>query len=166
MANIFSPQEILRIAIKVEENGQKLYENLEKKTKKEKLQNTFRYLKEQEEIHKNTFAKMLKDLGDYVVYEFNEGEYQAYINAIAKEYIFTQELIEKKINEDFRTDLEAVEFGIYIEKESILTYSALKNYILAEQVDVLNKVIEEEQKHLVTLVLLKDLLKKEKQNQN
>ncbi|MCM8819205.1 MAG: hypothetical protein NC925_00210 [Candidatus Omnitrophica bacterium] len=166
MANIFSPQEILRIAIKVEENGQKLYENLEKKTKKEKLQNTFRYLKEQEEIHKNTFAKMLKDLGDYVVYEFNEGEYQAYIDAIAKEYIFTQELIEKKINEDFRTDLEAVEFGIYIEKESILTYSALKNYILAEQVDVLNKVIEEEQKHLVTLVLLKDLLKKEKQNQN
>ncbi|MCM8786660.1 MAG: hypothetical protein NC935_01230, partial [Candidatus Omnitrophica bacterium] len=65
-------------------------------------------------------------------------------------------------NEGFYKDLEAVEFGIYIEKESILTYLALKNYILKEQVDILNKVIEEEQKHLVTLILLKDFLKKEK----
>ena len=37
MAERFSPQEILRIAIEVEEGGKKLYETLEEKAKDGKL---------------------------------------------------------------------------------------------------------------------------------
>ena len=158
MANIFSPQEILRIAVKVEENGKGLYEALESKTKNDKLKVIWRYLKEQEELHQKTFQEMLDNLGDYVVAEFTPGEYGAYLGAIAKSYIFTQSLIDKKRKELFKSDLEAIDFGIYIEKESILTYSALGRYILDAKRKVLEKVIEEEKKHLVQLTLLKDSL--------
>ena len=34
-------------------------------------------------------------------------------------------------SEDFASDLEAIDFGIKIEKESILVYSELRNYILS-----------------------------------
>jgi rubrerythrin len=159
MANIFSPQEILRIAIKVEENGENLYEALESKAQNEKLKSKWHYLKEQEEAHAKTFQEMLDKVGDYVVYEFSPGEYEAYLRAIASGYIFTQELIEKKTKELFHSDLEAIEFGIYIEKESIFVYSALKEYILAEKQPVLNKVIDEEKKHLGQLHLLKEQIK-------
>ena len=48
-----------------------------------------------------------------------------------------------------------------IEKESIITYSALKQYILPEKQSVLEKVIDEEKKHLVQLTMLRDTLKTE-----
>ena len=160
MANIFSPQEILRIAIKVEENGKKLYEMLEKKTSDKDARETWKYLKDQEELHRKTFQDMLDNVGDYIVYEFSPGEYDAYIKAIAAGYVFTEALTEKKTKEGFKSDLEAIDFGIYIEKESILTYSALREYVIAEKQPVLNKVIDEEKNHLVKLIILKDKLKK------
>ena len=159
MGNIFSPQDILRIAVKVEENGENLYEALEKKTKDEKLKSVWRHLKEQEAIHRKTFQEMLENIGNYIIHEFSPGEYDAYLKAIVSEYTFIQELTEKKLKENFASDIEAIDFGIYIEKESILAYSALGKYVLEAKKPVLDKVIEEEKNHLVQLVLLKDQLK-------
>jgi len=162
MGNILSPQEILKIAVEIEENGKNLYGKLENKAKDEKLKKMWKYLKEQEEVHRRTFQKMLDETGDYIVFESVSGEYEAYLRALASEYIITKELTEKKAKEGFGSDLEAVDFGIYVEKESILTYSALKKYVVAEKQSVLDKVIDEEQKHLVELVALRDFLKKER----
>ena len=156
MENIFSPQEILRIAVGVEENGKKLYAALEANATNPKVKDIWQYLKEQEEVHRTIFQGMLDKIGDYIVYEHSTGEYQAYIKAIASQYIFTQQLIEKKISVLFKSDLEAVEFGIYIEKESVLTYLALREYVLTEKQLVLDKVIDEEKTHLVMGMLLMD----------
>ncbi len=52
MVNVFSPQEILRVAVKVEERGQSLYAALEEKATSDKLKNLWKYLKEQEELHR------------------------------------------------------------------------------------------------------------------
>ncbi len=160
MTNIFSPQEILRIAVKVEERGKKLYETLEKKTAAGKLNDLWKYLKEQEEIHRKTFQGMLDKVGDYIVPELTPGEYGAYIRAIGSSYIFTEELIEKKLKENFASDLEAIDFGLHIEKESILTYSALRQYLMADKWPVLDKVIAEEKEHLVRLMVLRGEIKK------
>jgi len=155
MKEPFSPQEILKIAVNVEKNGRKLYEILEGRAKDEKTKNIWKYLKEQEETHIQTFEGMLDNIGSYIVYEFNPGEYEAYLRAIASEYIFTLEFIDKKIKEPALSDTEAVDFAVRIEKDSILTYSALREYILTEKQAVLDKVIEEEKKHLADLILLK-----------
>ena len=161
MKNAFNPQEIVNIAINIEENGKKLYEILETKAKDQKLKAVCKYLKEQEEIHLKFFQEMLGNIGDYVIHEFSPGEYEAYLRAIASEYILTQEIIRGKIKEGFHSDLEAIEFGIFVEKESILTYSALRDYVLAGKKEVLDKVINEERKHMTDLIALKNLLKKE-----
>ncbi|MCK4912429.1 MAG: hypothetical protein KAS05_01760 [Candidatus Omnitrophica bacterium] len=161
MINTFNPREIIEIAINIEENGRKLYQTLEDKTKKEKLKSMYKYLKEQEEIHGKVFQEMLDNIGECIVHEFNLGEFEAYLRAIASEYIFTQELIDEKIEKGFGDGLEAVEFGIFVEKESILTYSALREYVLPGKQVALDKIISEERKHLISLVALKDFLKKE-----
>ncbi|MCM8773168.1 MAG: ferritin family protein [Candidatus Omnitrophica bacterium] len=160
MSNIFSPQEILRIAIKVEENGKKLYEILENKSKLEKLKGMWRYLKEQEDIHRNIFKQMLENVGDYIVYEFSPGEYDSYLSAIASDYVFTQNLIEEKIKDLFTSDIEAVDFGIYIEKQSILVYSSLRDYVIKDKQYVIGKVIDEEKNHLSQLNLMKGTISK------
>ena len=67
--NIFNPQEILSIAIRVEQNGKKLYQALEKKAKDKKVKELWKFLAEQEELHRQTFQKMLEEAGDYIVSE-------------------------------------------------------------------------------------------------
>ena len=161
MKNNFNPQEIVKIAINIEESGKKLYQSLEGKAKDRKLKLICKYLKEQEELHRQTFQEMLDNIGEYIVHEFGPGEYEAYLRAIATEYIFTQEVINRKIKQGFSSDLEAVKFGILVEKESILTYSALREYMLAGKGAVLDKVIGEEKKHLTDLIGLRDSLNKE-----
>ena len=59
MRNTFNPQEIVNIAINIEENGKKLYEILETKAKNKKVKAVCRYLKEQEEVHLKFFQEML-----------------------------------------------------------------------------------------------------------
>jgi rubrerythrin len=162
-SNILSPQEILKIAIKVEENGKKLYGILEEKAKDEEIKKIWRFLKEQEEEHRKVFQKMLENVGEYIVYEFSPGEYEAYLKAIASMYVFAPQLIEEKTKTLFKSDLEAVEFGIYIEKDSILVYSAFKEYVMNSKQHILEKVINEERNHLVRLVNLKEAISRRKE---
>jgi len=159
MANILSPQEILRIAVKVEERGENLYAALEAKSTDDKLKKIWKYLKEQEENHRQIFQNMLEKVGDYIVYEFSPGEYEAYLKAISSQYIFTQELIDKKTKELFTSDEEAIDFAIGVEKDSILTYTTLRGYVLSEKQPVLDKVIDEEKRHFAQLVSFKAELK-------
>ena len=148
----FNPQEILKIAINIEENGKALYGALEEKTQDVQLKELWGYLKDQEEEHRKTFTNMLDNLGDYIVHEYASGEYDSYMNAIASNYVFTQKLVEKKEKELFESDNDAIDFGIYIEKESILTYQALKDYITFDKQEVISKVIDEEKRHLSRLI--------------
>ncbi len=156
MTNALNPQEILKIAIKVEEAGRSLYSALEEKAQDGQLKEMWQYLKEQEEEHRKVFKEMFEKSGEYIVYEYSAGEYDAYLSAVASSYVFTKELIEKKTKELFSSDLDAIDFGIYVEKESILTYSALKESVLADKQPVLDKVIGEEKKHLIQLISLRN----------
>ncbi|MCF7873024.1 MAG: ferritin family protein [Candidatus Omnitrophica bacterium] len=160
MENQFSPQEILKISIKVEEAGAKLYDKLSEQTDNQEVKKVWDYLKEQEIEHKKIFSNILSQAGDYMVYDLNPGEYNNYIRAIASEYIFSPQLIEEKLGQDFKDDLEAVNFGISIEKESILVYSSFKEYMKADKRELIDEVINQEKKHYTDLVNLKKTLKR------
>ncbi|MFH1771737.1 MAG: ferritin family protein [Candidatus Omnitrophota bacterium] len=152
----YSPQEILKIAINVEENGLRFYETLEKRAVIDCVKEVWKYLKEQESAHKRVFKEMLDCAPDYITYEYSPGEYNAYLRAISSSFIFIPELIKKKTEEVAYSDKDAVDFGIQIEKDSILVYSALKEYIKLDKQSALNKVIEEEKNHLIRLTLFKE----------
>ena len=158
MDNNWSPQEILDIALKVEENGEHLYAKLEEQAEDEKLKNVWKFLKEQEIGHQSKFREMLERAGDYLVSEFGPGDYDAYLRAIASAYIFTPELIKKKTEELFSSNQDALDFGLQIEKESIHLYTALKEYVLSDKKEIMDSIIREEKKHAVVLTEFKKTL--------
>lgn len=160
MSTMFNPREIVNVAINVEENGKTLYGILENKTRSEEVKKTWAYLKEQEEEHRKTFAVMRDNIGDYIVHEFSPGAFDIYLETLASTFIFTGGLIREKIKQLFNSEIEAVEFGIQIEKDSILTFSALKEYIARGKKPVLEKIINEEKRHLARLISLKEKLVK------
>ncbi|MBN2483499.1 MAG: hypothetical protein JXD21_04785 [Candidatus Omnitrophica bacterium] len=152
---MFSPAEIVRIAVNVEKNGQILFGLLEQKAADKKIRDLWRYLREQEIVHQKIFEDILAHTDTYIVDDYNPGEYAAYVRAIASEYIITQRLIERKTTQLFPSDLEAIDFGILIEKESILTYTALRDSVKTAYQETIDKVIAEEKKHLVNLCAIK-----------
>jgi rubrerythrin len=159
MPDKWSPQEILKIASKIELHGQSLYASLESKTNEPKLKYLWGFLKEQEVIHRQIFENMLLDDGTMIINEFGTGEYDDYMEAIASEYIITPQIIEEKLKMEFKSDLAAVDFALSIEKEAVLVYTALKHYINEDKQHILDKIINEEKKHIVELSRLKQVLK-------
>jgi len=155
MLENYNPGEILKIAVEVERNGKDLYALLELKSQDSQARQIWAYLKQQEEVHQRTFQEMLSHQKNYLIVEFSPGEHESYLRAIASEYVFTQDLIKKHIKAEFSSDIEAVNFGISVEKISILTYSALREYIKKDRLAVLDKIIDEEKNHLAKLKGLK-----------
>lgn len=159
MPEKWSPQEILKIASKIELHGQSLYASLESRTDDSKLKYLWGFLKEQEIAHRKIFDDMLVNDGGLIVQEFGTGEYDAYMEAIASEYIITPQIIEEKLRMEFKSDLAAIDFALSIEKEAVLVYTALKHYINEDRQHILDKIINEEKKHIVELFRLKQILK-------
>jgi rubrerythrin len=158
MGNKWSPQEILKIAAKVESQGQKLYAALESNTEDVKIKQIWNFLKQQETVHRQIFEDMLTNAGGLIVHEFGTDEYDAYMKAIALEYIITLKMMEEKIKTKFSSDLAAIDFALNMEKESVLVYTALKDYINEDKQHILEKIINEEKKHLVQLTNLKQII--------
>jgi rubrerythrin len=153
--NIFAPDEILRLAIRIEENGKTFYEEMSKRREESEVKELLSFLSQEETKHKKIFEEILGKLEDTFVAESYSGEYSAYMNALAKECVFTQDLVEKKIKEYFASVLELLDFALRIERDSMLLYSKMKENVIKNQ-EVLDKVIQEEANHFVKISTLKN----------
>lgn len=158
MSDIFSPRELLKIAVAVEENGKSFYAALAKKAPAGPMRDLWNYLKDQEETHIKVFKDILAKTSVDSVYDFSPEENGDYLKALAAGYIFTNDLISKKIDHMFSSDIEAVDLAVNIEKDSILVYSAFKGQIFKDEKMALDEVLSQEKKHLIQLLLLKNTL--------
>lgn len=152
--NIFAPDEIVRLAIEVEENGMMFYKSIVDKVQGEELKQMMDFLADEERRHKRIFEDLLNGIGEREVVEVYPGEYQAYMKALAEECVFTKELIRGKMEEGFEDMFDLLDFALRIEKDSIMLYIQMKDNLLKDH-PVLDKVIEEERKHYVLISELK-----------
>ena len=150
MLMAYSPEEILRIAVDVENNGARLYEQMSKSCI-EKNRSVFLELAKQEKEHSGKFAALLESLGQRIYKDETEDTYEQYFRAIASEYIFSTETIDEMLRKKDATFNEMLDFAIGVEKTSILAYKAVRNHMLDAGPSVLDKIIEEEQSHYVLL---------------
>lgn len=155
MAEVFDPKQILEIAAKVKENSERLFEVLERTTTHEELKALWAQLRKDAEVKAKVLGQMAQNISEYFVYEMVSGEYNSYLREIAPNYNYTQELIARKARELFPTSLEAIEFVIYVKIESVLAYSALKDYTLPNKLDMLNTLIGDEKRLMLRLTSIK-----------
>ena len=158
MVNIFAGSEIVELGIQVEKNGRDFYNALVKQSKIQKARDTFKYLAGEEEKHIAVFRKILDSVHKYEPPETYPGEYFAYMNALASDYIFTQKDKGGEIAKRTRSDKEAIVLGIGFEKDSILFYEGMKKVVPEYDHKIVNNLIEQEQSHLRQLSDLKNKL--------
>jgi len=152
--NIFAPDEVLKLAIEIENNGKEFYESVAGKVKEEDLKKLLDFLTQEEEKHRKVFEEMLENLGETKIVEAYSGEYQAYMKALSDECVFTQKILKEKIERGFENPGQLLDFALRVEKDSIILYTEMKQHVLRNQ-SALDKVVEEERKHFIMISELK-----------
>lgn len=147
MGNQFSGSEIVEIGIQIEINGRDFYNTLVDKSKIKKAKEMFRYFSGEEEKHIDIFKGLLNSVSKYEPQEAYPQEYFSYMHALAGDHVFTQKDKGTEIAKKITTDLNAVEMAKGFEKDSIVFYEAMKKMVPEKDQKIMDRLIEEEQKH-------------------
>ena len=152
----FSGKELLEMAIRIEENGQKFYREALKNTEDDALRKTLNYLVQEEEKHKRYFRSLLEKLPkDENFFDPYMEDAILYLKAMADSHVFTTELDGAELAQTIKEVEDVLNFAIAMEKDSLLFYYELARGINESDRGVIDKVIEEEKSHLERLLELK-----------
>ena len=158
MANVFNGSEIVELGIQIEKNGRDFYNVLAKQSKNKKAGDIFKFLAGEEEKHIAVFKDIISSVQRYEPQEAYTGEYFAYMNALAGEYVFTEKDKGAEIAKRIKTDKEAIDMGIGFEKDSILFYAGLREVVPEEAHKPVDALMAQERNHLRQLADLKSNL--------
>ena len=157
--NIFDVTEIYQFAVQIEENGEKFYWAMVEKFDDPKVKELFGFLAEEEVRHEKVFKEMLAKIEDYSPQESYPGEYFDYLHAYADNLVFTLDKIDEGIS-SVNTVNEALQYAIGKELDTILYYHEMRNVVPKHQQEMVDKIIDEERKHVVQLTEMKRQLGK------
>jgi rubrerythrin len=155
MANVFSGSEIVELGIQIEKNGGDFYNTLAAESKNEKAKDIYKFLAGEEEKHIAIFQKILNSVHKYEPQGTYPGEYFAYMNALASDYVFTQKNKGVEIARRIKNDKEAIDLGIGFEKDSIIFYEGTKKAVPEDEQKIVESLILQEEGHLKKLIDLK-----------
>jgi rubrerythrin len=148
--SIFDAREILLFAIRIEENGEAFYRNMNAKLPESGIKDLFLYLAGQEQVHKDIYRSMLLKLQIYTPPETYTDEYGAYLKAYVDNKIFNAGRLDEYAAA-ITTARAAIDFAIDRELESILYYQEILMVVPEEQKNQINKIISEEKNHFLKL---------------
>ncbi len=161
MALRFTPEEAVELAILIEVNGEAFYKSLEEGAPEAqaRVREVFAYLAREEERHRAAFEKLRESLRGYEPVESYPGEHAAYMEALADRNVFTKEGAGRELAQKISSSRQAVELALEFEKESILFFEGLRPLLAREGREVVDRLIEEEKRHIVKLRELEETLK-------
>jgi len=155
MTTKYAGSEIFQIAVELEINGRKFYEELHSDVKDEQLQETFKFLADEELKHEKTFRSMMKTLDkepDTGIYD--DREMILYFNSLVDRSVFPSDKENMSELIDTGSIRDIVERAITFEKNTILFFSEMLNSTRPEDHEVIQKIIEEERSHIHRLLKL------------
>jgi rubrerythrin len=160
MAAFFSGNEVLQVAVRIEENGFSFYETLMLNATRPDLKAAYDYLAGEEKVHKQVFLKLMEAAGkDYAV-ESYPGEQAAYVKALADSVVFTPEKT-KELASSMPDDMKALDTALGFEKDSIVFYSEVRNLVREQDRRFVDSVIDQEKHHIKRILDLKQMLQSE-----
>lgn len=153
--DIFKAGDILKVAVQIEKNGLAFYSQIKERSKNFPVAEVFGFLAKEEEKHRKAFEELLEKGSNYAPAESYPGEYELYLQALAGENIFKKEADLKKMAQELKSDSQAIDLGIGFEKDSIIFYNEMKNFVNRADFAIIEKIIAEEKEHLLKLFSLK-----------
>jgi rubrerythrin len=142
----FSIDDAYKIAVVLEEEGYQFYNKIIEATDNARVKNEVKFLRDEEVRHKNFFQKQVKDKG-------SARDDEKLRTFIQKEFIDpTAEYFD---GDKIAVPSDALRFGAILEQKSIAFYKGMKDQESGEEsIAEIDKIIEEEQKHLKKIYII------------
>lgn len=153
----FDAADILQFAIRIEEDGELFYHRAALMADNKSIADLFNELAAEEIRHKSVFENLLSQVKRFDPPESYPGEYMAYL----RDYIDWKAVFSKDGKTelpDIHSTVEALNFAIQREVDSIMFYQELKAYAPAKEQPPIEKIILEERGHFARLSAMKKSL--------
>jgi len=155
MAVTFSADEIFEMAEQIERNGVKFYRKAANNVSDKAMKNSFTDLAEMEVDHEKTFAAMRAELSssERLPAAFDpDDEVGLYLRAMADGRVFDMQTDPSEQLTGRETPQDILNTAIGLEKDSIVFYLGLENYVTTESgKDKVKAIIKEEMGHIALL---------------
>jgi rubrerythrin len=151
MAKLFYLSEIIKFAIEKEKESEALYKKLATITNLKDIKKFFETLALEEKKHEKFYTQLLKTVPKEQSAGVKEDdEYAAYMKELIKssKSVFL-------INFDATDIKTCLDYAINRERDSIIFYVGLKNYLPKSESEKINTIIAEESRHAAKLINLK-----------
>lgn len=147
---MFTINDLLDIAIKMEENGKKIYQNARKKIRDRKLQTLLQWMADEEEGHGQWFSRLKEKQGK------DTKDLSVMLPDVLREMMGEKTLSLDDVDfSRIKTSTQMLSVFMEFENDTILFYEFLETFI--EDADVLaglKKIIDEETVHVDKLRLM------------
>lgn len=155
---VFSTEEFVKMAIKDEETGIAFYTALAETTQNEVLKQNYYRLADQEKHHAENFKKMLDNVEPGHVFEQRPGQYEDFVDAMLETRAFSTP--EKAAEEAKKLSAQdAVQTALKMEKDTLIFYLDMKDYIPDKHKSYIEEIITEERGHIRDLAALREQIK-------
>lgn len=146
-AMYYTGEEIIGIAVRIEENGNAFYQAAADIIKTDSdTRRLFLDLAEKEISHIGIFQKMAEKFQPED-FEFNIEEASDYINYLADQHIFGKPDSGKTLAKTIKTPREALEIAFKFENDSVTFYTELEKKAKHDSKKLVRQIIEEEMEH-------------------
>jgi len=152
--SLFSAKDIFKFAVNIEVNGEYFYRETAKSLSNPKVKDLFTLLADEEVKHKATFEKLAERLGNIELPELSNEDYRAYLEAYTENLIFSGNEIKSKIA-TINSEKIALIFAIDKELDTVHYYKEIKSLIPESEYGLVDKIIEEERRHVIKLAEMK-----------
>ena len=143
----YSGQEIVEIAVRIEENGFAFYSAAAELIRESvDVKNLFLDLAEMEVHHTDVFQKLADDF-EAEKFEFNKEESSDYINHLADSHIFGKKDAGAALAKTIKTPKQALEIAFKFENDSVAFYEELYKRTESDSRELIQRIIEEEKSH-------------------
>lgn len=149
MAGLFKATDILLAAQEVETRGEIFYNRLVEIAEDQQVKETFLFLAGEETKHRETFAKLYERLGQAELPAWAEDdEYASYLSFLIDSHTLFQLGDSEKLREFTGSREEALKIAMGFEKDTILFFSEMREFVPDGERKHIEDCIEEERSHL------------------
>ncbi|MFZ4562458.1 MAG: ferritin family protein [Bacteroidales bacterium] len=143
----YSGQEIVEIAVRIEENGNEFYNAAADMIREDtEIRRLFHDLAEKEIVHIAVFQKLAEKF-DAESFDFSTEDASAYINHLAESHIFGKPDSGTALAKKLKTPKEGLEAAFKFENDSVAFYTELLKYTRSDSKRLVQQIIDEEKEH-------------------
>ena len=150
----FSEADAARIAQNMETNGLAFYQQAAAKSGNSKVREVFLRLADDEEKHLATFKDLEATLRARRAEPptAEDEDIGPYVNRLLQSQVFCEKCAAARITGQSQDDMEALAVGMQAERDSILFYQEMLDFVDSREArDAFTWILKEERKHLQTL---------------